>query len=192
MIKKATQGRATRAAGAKRSAKTPRHAADLQEQCTYVCGPYKGYNGRATYDHDAEIFHGDVAGTRDVITFEGTTIKELHAAFVESVDDYLDFCRERGKVPEKPFSGKFLTRIEPELHRKLSAIAEMSGKSLNQFICDRLEEIATERGAALPEAKGAFDPTTKSRPAILIRRRSRSAPATSSPARRSARSSARR
>ncbi len=192
MIKKATQGRTTRTAGAKHSAKTPRQAADLQEQCTYVCGPYKGYYGRATYDADAEIFHGGVAGTRDVITFEGTAIKELRAAFVESVDDYLEFCQERGKLPKKPFSGKFLTRIEPELHRKLSAIAEMSGKSLNQFICDRLEEIATERIAGTPEPKGAFDSNMKSRPSISFRRRSRSATATSSSTRHSAKSSARR
>jgi len=35
------------------------------------------------------------------------------------VDDYLDFCRERGEPPEKAVSGRFVLRVSPELHRQL-------------------------------------------------------------------------
>lgn len=120
----------------------------IEERCEYFCGPYKGFCGKAEYDSDADFFHGDVLGTRDVITFQAETPKKLHRAFRESVDDYLAFCKERGERPEKPFSGKFVTRIDPALHRKISQMAERSGKSLNQFICDCLGTIASGSPAA--------------------------------------------
>lgn len=115
---------------------------EINEQCVYQCGPYKGYFGRAEYDADADLFHGEVAGTRDVITFQGRTPGELGSAFQESVDDYLSFCAEREEAPEKAFSGKFVARISPEVHRKISLLAEQAGKSLNQFVGDCLESVA--------------------------------------------------
>lgn len=78
---------------------------------------YKGYMGHVEFDDEIEIFHGEVINTRDVITFQGSTVAEIKKAFRESIDDYLDFCKERNEEPEKPFSGKFNLRLEPELHR---------------------------------------------------------------------------
>ena len=53
---------------------------------------YKGYIGKVEFDDEAEIFHGEVINTRDVITFQGTTVAEIKQAFHDSVEDYLDFC----------------------------------------------------------------------------------------------------
>jgi predicted HicB family RNase H-like nuclease len=111
-------------------------------QITFNCGPYKGYFGRAEWDNEVNLFHGDVTGTRDAITFVGKTPAELATEFVNSVEDYLAMCAESGKQPEKPFSGRFVVRIKPEVHRKLSAIAEHSKSSLNQLISDVLEGVA--------------------------------------------------
>ncbi len=66
---------------------------------------YKGYAGMAEYDDEAGIFHGEVINTRDVITFEGESLSDAEKAFRESVDDYLAWCREDGKEPDKPYSG---------------------------------------------------------------------------------------
>jgi len=55
---------------------------------------YKGYSGKVEYDDEAEIFHGEVIGLRDVITFQGKTVDEIKQAFSDSVDDYLDFCAQ--------------------------------------------------------------------------------------------------
>ena len=63
---------------------------------------YKGYEAVVEYDEDAEIFHGEVMNTRDVITFQGRSVDDLKAALAESVEDYLACCRERGEKPEKP------------------------------------------------------------------------------------------
>lgn len=43
----------------------------------------------------ARIFHGEVAALKAVITFQGTTVDEIEQAFKDSIDDYLDWCRER-------------------------------------------------------------------------------------------------
>ncbi len=59
---------------------------------------YKGYNGQVTYDEEAKLFHGEVVGLRDVITFQGTSVVELEQAFKDSVDEYLDFCKELGRA----------------------------------------------------------------------------------------------
>jgi predicted HicB family RNase H-like nuclease len=99
---------------------------------------YKGYEGSITFDEDAEIFHGEVINTRDVITFEGRSVTELKRAFKESVEDYLQFCAKKGQRPEKPFSGNLVIRIDPELHRKLAIQAKKKRKSLNAYIEERL------------------------------------------------------
>lgn len=56
---------------------------------------YKGYSGNANFDSKAKLFHGEVLGLKDVITFQGTSVKDLEKAFHDSVDDYLDWCKER-------------------------------------------------------------------------------------------------
>ncbi len=128
---------------------------DIPHACNCVLGPYKTYLGNADYDGEANVFHGEVTGTRDVITFQGQTMPALVVAFKESVDDYLRFCEERGEPAEKPFSGKFVARINPEIHRQISMLARAEGKSLNQFVCDRLQSIAETAGSTVPQATRA-------------------------------------
>jgi predicted HicB family RNase H-like nuclease len=101
---------------------------------------YKGYEAIVQFDEDANIFHGEVINTRDVITFQGTSVKELKKAFEGSVEDYLAFCKERGEEPDKPFSGNFVVRIRPDLHRRLYTLAKKAGKSLNALIEERLSQ----------------------------------------------------
>ncbi|MGE3424841.1 MAG: type II toxin-antitoxin system HicB family antitoxin [Dehalococcoidia bacterium] len=75
---------------------------------------YKGYHGALEIDEENSLLHGAVLGLRDVVTFQGRTVDEARKAFEESVEDYLEFCRERGEEPEKPFSGKFRLGAEPQ------------------------------------------------------------------------------
>jgi predicted HicB family RNase H-like nuclease len=95
---------------------------------------YKGYEAIVEFDGEAEIFHGEIINIRDVITFQGSSVDELKLAFSDSVDDYLDFCRERGEEPDKPFSGKFMVRIDPDLHKKIVVKAKKEGQSLNSLV----------------------------------------------------------
>jgi predicted HicB family RNase H-like nuclease len=100
---------------------------------------YKGYVGKVDFDDEAAIFHGEVINTRDVITFQGESVTELQQAFRESVDDYLAFCKGRNETPDKPFSGQFVTRIPPELHRQVNVAAALAGKSLNAWVAEQLQ-----------------------------------------------------
>lgn len=109
---------------------------------------HKGYQAHIEIDEEHDILHGEVVGLRDVVTFQGRTIDELRSAFVDSVEDYLEFCRERGERPEKPFSGKFVVRISPDLHRRLALEAAKAGKSLNALVVERL---ASTQEAIAPE-----------------------------------------
>ena len=99
---------------------------------------YKNYSASIEFDEKENIFYGEVAGLRDVVTFEGSSVSELKKAFRDSVDDYLDFCRKLGEEPEKPFSGKFVVRLNPEFHRKIYLAAKKKGKSINAWINDQL------------------------------------------------------
>lgn len=105
---------------------------------------YKGYVAQIEIDAEAKLLHGEVANIRDVVTFQGRDVEELEIAFRESVDDYLAFCRERGEEADKPFSGKFVTRISPVLHRRASSAAAAAGKSLNAWIADQIEHATSE------------------------------------------------
>jgi predicted HicB family RNase H-like nuclease len=124
---------------------------------------YKGYLGKVEYDDDAGKFHGEVINTRDVITFQGVTVAELKKAFRESIEDYLALCEERGEKPEKPFSGQFVTRISPDLHRRVNLAATQAGKSLNAWVAEQMEKGVQQAGAK-PRANRAGGRAKAGRP----------------------------
>lgn len=104
---------------------------------TCVCGPYRGFMGEAECD-EGDLFHGQISGITDVATFQGKTPTEVRRAFRNTVDDYITMCEKKGKEPNTPFSGKLNVRFSPELHRKMSQVAVVEGKSLNQLIVDTM------------------------------------------------------
>ncbi len=99
---------------------------------------YKNYIGRIDFDNEAEIFHGEVINTKDVITFQGSSVAQLKKAFKESIDDYLEFCAERGESPDRPFSGKFNIRLDPDIHRDAYIAATQAGLSLNTWVTNAI------------------------------------------------------
>ena len=101
---------------------------------------YKGYTGHVEFDDEAGIFHGEVLDTRDVVTFQGRRVEEIEAAFRTSIDDYLEFRQQRGEAADRPFSGRLMVRFAPRLHRELHVEAQRQGRSLNQFIAERLSQ----------------------------------------------------
>lgn len=101
---------------------------------------YKGYSARIEYSDEDGCFIGHIAGIRDVVGFHGESVSEMREAFIEAVDDYLDACQKTGKEPQKPYSGKLSLRIDPELHAQAAMRAELTGKSINQYVADTLRE----------------------------------------------------
>lgn len=95
---------------------------------------YKGYYGQVEFDDKANIFHGEVVGLRDVVTFQGKSPFEIKKAFRESIDDYLDFCKKLGKQPDKSCSGRLLLRLDKETHRQLAIRAALQHESVNHLV----------------------------------------------------------
>jgi predicted HicB family RNase H-like nuclease len=123
---------------------------------------YKGYTGIVEFDEEAGVLFGRVIGLRDVITFQGESVAETIQAFRDSVDDYLEFCAERGESPEKPYSGQFVLRIDPQLHRALSHAAEERGVSLNSLVEEELRRamMGSSQGRVV-SARGPGDPVVR-------------------------------
>lgn len=103
---------------------------------------YKGYTARVEFDDRDNIFVGRLLGIRDIVGFHADNVTDLRTAFEEAVDDYLEACKEIGKSPEKPASGKLMLRVPPEVHAAALVAAQAAGKSLNQWATDVLDVAA--------------------------------------------------
>ncbi|MDR0826607.1 MAG: type II toxin-antitoxin system HicB family antitoxin [Desulfovibrio sp.] len=106
---------------------------------------YKGYTGTVEYSEEDACLFGRIAGICDIISYEGESVAEIRKAFEESVDDYLEHCAVIGKQPNKPYSGKFVLRLDPSIHARLAVKAQAKGKSLNQFAAEVLAQALGER-----------------------------------------------
>ena len=94
---------------------------------------YKGYVARIETDDENNGFHGRVINISDVVNFKGKSIAELKKEFANSMNEYFAFCRERGSAPDQPFSGKFVLRVDPAVHRAITRAAEREGVSINKW-----------------------------------------------------------
>ena len=104
---------------------------------------YLGYSARVEFDAEDRLFVGHVAGLRDIVGFHGVSVVELEAAFHEAVDNYLAACRQLGQAPDKPYSGRVMLRLPPEIHARASARAQVEGVSFNQWAAQVLDQAAS-------------------------------------------------
>jgi predicted HicB family RNase H-like nuclease len=107
------------------------------------CLNYKGYAGSVEFSEADEEFHGKVLGIKSLISFEGESVRAITEDFQEAVDEYIEFCAEKGLEPEKPFRGSFNVRIGSELHRKAALTALAQGVSLNALVEEAIRQSVT-------------------------------------------------
>ena len=105
---------------------------------------YNGYSARVEFDAEDRLFVGHVAGIRDIVGFHGKSVAELEAAFHEAVDDYLAACKKLKQSPDKPYSGRVMLRLPPEVHARASAAAQVQGVSFNQWAAQVLDSAARD------------------------------------------------
>lgn len=99
---------------------------------------YQGYAAHIEYSDEDACFIGHIAGIRDIVGFHGESVDELLTAFQDAVEDYLETCQKAGRPPQKPYSGKLMLRVAPEVHAHAAMMAEAKGKSLNQWAAEVL------------------------------------------------------
>ncbi len=95
---------------------------------------YKGYYANVQYSAEDDVFFGSIVGINDLVSFEGTSVKELKQAFYEAVDDYLETCKAQNKEPDKTYKGSFNIRISSELHRQAAIVSAGKNMTLNDFV----------------------------------------------------------
>lgn len=95
---------------------------------------YKGYHTKIEFNSDDMLLRGKIEGINDLINFESESAEKIVNEFHLAVDDYLEFCREVGKDPDKEYSGTFNVRIKPELHKKLAIMSLKNGDTLNASV----------------------------------------------------------
>ena len=95
---------------------------------------YKGYYTKVEFDSEAFVVRGKIEGIKDLVNFECANLTRVEEVFHNAVDEYLEFCKEIGKEPDKEYRGTFNIRINPELHKKLVVVAMKNGDTLNATV----------------------------------------------------------
>ena len=93
---------------------------------------YKNYVGSVEFSESDGVFFGKVMGIRSLISYEGTTAKELVEDFHGAVDDYLELCAAEGT--ERAYKGSFNVRVSPDLHKQAVIYASSRQMSLNSLV----------------------------------------------------------
>ncbi|TXT25566.1 MAG: HicB family protein [Gallionellaceae bacterium] len=101
---------------------------------------YSGYSGSCETSIEDGCLHGRILFIDDLVTYEGNTISELKTSFEAAVDRYVAYCAQTGKPANKPYSGNFNVRVNPNIHKAAAQRAQRDGVSLNQFIGRALEK----------------------------------------------------
>jgi predicted HicB family RNase H-like nuclease len=100
---------------------------------------HDGYVALVELDEEAGLFHGEVINTRDVLTFQGRALDELKTAFADTIDDYVEWCRERGSSPNALIPAISHCVCRPTC---IAAAAARERKSVNAFIAAALDRVA--------------------------------------------------
>jgi len=101
---------------------------------------HRGYLGSVHYSKEDDVLHGRLEFIRDLVTYEAQDVLGLKQAFQESVDDYLQFCRDQGRSPDIPLKGSFNVRPGRELHKRAALYAKRNGVSLNAVVVNALRQ----------------------------------------------------
>lgn len=100
---------------------------------------YKDYLAKVEFSVEDMLIIGQVIGLSDSLYFHAQSADQIEDMFHQCVDNYLEFCAEVGKTPERSYKGSFNVRVSEDLHRRSDFEATRRGISLNQFIAVALE-----------------------------------------------------
>jgi len=102
------------------------------------------YTYRVTWSEDDNEYVGLCAEFPSLSWLDSTPERALKGIRKVVSDALLDMGKNDEPIPEpigsKHFSGKFMVRIPPDVHRKLSIQAAESGVSLNRIVNSKLSQ----------------------------------------------------
>ncbi|WP_339134934.1 MAG: type II toxin-antitoxin system HicB family antitoxin [Candidatus Electrothrix sp. GW3-4] len=100
-----------------------------------------GYRAVISYDPKHGMFCGEFAGLSSKVVFYSQDIGGLLREGKKVLDTFLDSCQEDGVEPRKEYSGELLVQIHPGLHAEVVARAFASGKTVNQWLAEMIEQV---------------------------------------------------
>lgn len=106
---------------------------------------YKGYFANVLYSAEDMVLYGKIEGIDDLVTFESENAADIEKEFQNAVDDYLAYCKDIGKEPDKTYKGTFNVRIDPRLHREIALTASRNGITLNQAVENAIAQYVTPK-----------------------------------------------
>lgn len=102
---------------------------------------YKGYHSRVEFNLEDKVLFGKIEGISDLVTYESESAALIEEEFKAAVDDYLAFCKEVGKEPDKEYSGTFNIRISPDTHKELALYSFRNNTTINASVDAAITEM---------------------------------------------------
>jgi predicted HicB family RNase H-like nuclease len=104
-----------------------------------------GHKAVVSLDPEIEMFRGEFLGLAGGADFYAESVDALFAEGRNSLQVFLDMCREKGIAPFREFSGRFNIRLDPRTHEAAVVAAAAEDKSLNEWVAEAIETAAHAR-----------------------------------------------
>jgi predicted HicB family RNase H-like nuclease len=99
---------------------------------------FHGFAARVDYDPGSNTMRAVTIDTSEPLMFEGPSIDDLRESAERVLAEHLARAAAEGRSAHRQYSGKFLVRVTPELHRAAVQAAERVGMSLNAWVAEAL------------------------------------------------------
>ena len=104
----------------------------------------KDHRAVVCYDPKYGMFRGEFIGLSSKLIFSSQDVGGLLRQGEIVLEDFLIRCRVDGIEPLQEYSGEVYLQIHPGLHAELVARAFASGKTVNQWLAEMIEQAVCE------------------------------------------------
>lgn len=135
---------------------------------------WERYEIRLNLDPDERIWVAEIPQLQGCRAYAASGEEALEALY-ETADAYIRIAQEDGEIlpppiPSAPaeYSGRFLMRVSPSLHKSLSLLARLEGVSLNKLCTELLAWGLGARSGAYA-AQAIYPASTGQAPQLQVR-----------------------
>ena len=101
-----------------------------------------GYQAVIAFDPEISMFRGEFLSLNGGADFYAADVEGLRREGETSLRVFLEACEQHGIDPRKHYSGKFVLRLDSDVHEAAAIAAAAHGMSLNQWAVETLREAA--------------------------------------------------
>ena len=101
-----------------------------------------GYQAVIAFDPEISMFRGEFLSLNGGADFYAADVEGLRREGEISLRVFLEASEQHGINPRKHYSGKFVLRLDSDIHEAAAIAAAAHGMSLNQWVVETLREAA--------------------------------------------------